>query len=193
MLYMKHLLSYKDFLKESLHNISETELEKAHQIFKDIFDSYLRAVSPRTYPMIYHCTEFKHYDSINNNGLNYERNYFLDCDNNHNMYGFSDEGDEVPGISCAVDYHDVIDRLYIDPEYMLDIIHKTGNPSTIIDDRIVFYYWLTDVMNIYDFDDDISEININKCIKERMFHWLYVKGKVSPNLIKIHIHEDLRP
>jgi hypothetical protein len=190
----------KEFLNGNIgSDFNENQKSSAKKLFGVVFDFYLRKVSPKTYPMIYHCTNIENYDSIKKNGLTSVRNYFLDNDNNLNIYGFNEEGEEEPGIACGVNYNDVIDRLYPDPEWLLNIAKKIGNPSKFeklgIDDRVIFCLWVTDILGL-DLNSKISidEINdgmMNNMINEHSFLWLYVKGKINPDLITIKIHPDL--
>jgi hypothetical protein len=101
----------KRVITESSNKIefSEEDYEIAQELFKKTFDLYLKKVSSN-YPMIYHCTTIDNYDSIKEDGLTSERNYFLEWDNDLNDYASGE-----PGIACGVNFKDVIDRLYTDP------------------------------------------------------------------------------
>lgn len=195
------ITSYTDFLNENLnnYNFTDTQRENAYNLFKEVFDYYLRKTEPDTYPMIYHCTEFERYESIKKYGLTKYRNYFQDNDNNMFIYGFDEDDNEVPGISCGVNYKDVIHRLYPDPEWLHDILEKTGNPSRFeakkIDDSIIHCLLVTEVLKL-DINEkltlkSISRYLLNDIMNTSMFHWLYVKGKVQPELLTIKIHPDL--
>lgn len=176
---------------------TENQVITAQKLFQDIFDIYLKQASKETYPIIYHCTNIDNYNSIKNNGLNKDRNYFLEY-NNHLMEYLDDE---IPGIVCGVNYKDVINRLYPDPEWadLMDIFKKTGNPSYFnkknIDDKVIYCFWVTDYLKL-DLNtnlniNDISKKQMDLMVNNNIFCWLYVKGKVSPELITIQIHPDL--
>ena len=114
--------------------------------------------------MIYHCTRIENYNYIKNNGLISERNYFLEYDNDLNNYE-----DGEPGIACVLNYKDVIDRLYPDPEWAsFDIIQKTGNPNKFyeknIDERVIYCLWITDILKL----DITKELSINDITDEKM-------------------------
>ena len=191
----------REYLNEQVYNVNifdEKQKNNAQNLFKEVFDFYLKKVSPRTYPMIFHCTNIDRYENIKKYGLTGDRNYFLEDDNNMNIYGFNDDGDKEPGIACGVNYKDVVERLYPDPEWLMGVLEKTGNPSTFskkgIDDKIIYCLWVTDVLKL----DLNKELTLNDIKKEQMkfiisgnmFYWLYVKGKVNPNLITIKIHPN---
>ncbi len=195
---LKFLVTINQYLKESknIFSFTENQYSNAQKLFQEVFDIYLRRVSSETYPMIYHCTRIENYNYIKNNGLISERNYFLEYDNDLNNYE-----DGEPGIACGVNYKDVIDRLYPDPEWApFDIIQKTGNPDKFyeknIDERVIYCLWITDILKL----DITKELSINDItdekmdfmVEENMFCWLYVKGKVSPDLITIEINPDLQ-
>lgn len=99
MIVLKFLKTFESFENKEY---TDAQKNKAHDLFIELFDNYLRTVSPKTYPMIYHCTDIKHYDSIRRNGLDKKRNYFLDNDNGNFKYGFGDNDEEVPGIACGL-------------------------------------------------------------------------------------------
>jgi hypothetical protein len=189
----------REYLNESINNeFNENQKLNAKNLFKDVFDYYLKKVSPKTYPMIYHCTSFDRYESIKIYGLTGDRNYFLEDDNNMNIYGFNEEGEEEHGIACGINYKDVINRLYPDPEWLMDVLKKTGNPSRFkskgISDDIILCYWVRDSLGL-DLNQKLNITDINKqklseMIRDNTFYWLYVKGKVNPNLITIKIHPD---
>jgi hypothetical protein len=189
---MKHIKLFESF--SNSFGFSEAQIKKGKELFQELFDVYLKKVNDK-YPFIYHCTTKDHYESIKTKGLTSERNYFLEWDNDLNSYGFSEEGDEIPGIACGVDYRKVIDRLYPDPEWHLDIAKITGNPSQFdkrgISDDVIYALFFTKVLNL-DIDeiDSITDDIIDKTVSNNMFAWLYVKGKVAPNLIKIEVNED---
>ena len=173
---------------------TKKQQQNAKNLFKEIFDVYLRKVSQKTYPMIYHNTNIEHYENIKKYGLTNKLNYFLEYDNDINAYG-----DDNPGIACGVNYKDVIDRLYPDPEWLLDIIKKIGNPSYFskrnIDDSYVLCLVVEDILNL-DLNKNLTITDVSKekmdfMINDNVFAWLYVKGEVSPNLITITIHPDL--
>jgi hypothetical protein len=173
---------------------TKKQQQNAKNLFKEIFDVYLRKVSQKTYPMIYHNTNIEHYENIKKYGLINKLNYFLEYDNDINAYG----GDDNPGIACGVNYKDVIDRLYPDPEWLLSIIKKIGNPSSFsernIDDSYVLCLVVEDILNL-DLNKNLTITDVSKekmdfMINDNIFAWLYVKGEVSPNLITITIHPD---
>lgn len=183
------------FLKtfESFENKEYTEIQKnkAHDLFIELFDMYLRKVSPKTYPMIYHCTDIKHYDSIRSNGLDKKRNYFLDNDNSNFKYGFGDNDEEVPGIACGVDYRDIKDRLYPDPECIPILWKNVPSPHDFdklgYDDKNICCV-LLELLGI----NDISSFDTTDICRSYMFNWIYVKGKIEPDMIEITIHPSLK-
>lgn len=170
---------------------------KAQKLFQEVFDIYLRKVSNKTYPIIYHTTNINNHKSIKLNGLTNKRNYFLEYDND-----LLSIVDNEKGIVCGVDYRNIIDRLYPDPEWEFFpniVFNKLGNPSNYnkkkIDIRDIFCYWVKYFLNL-DLNNnislnDISEEKIQTMIDDNMFCWLFVKGKISKELLTITIHPDL--
>jgi hypothetical protein len=190
--------NWKQFLNEENKldvSFTKEQQQNAKNLFKEIFDVYLRKVSPETYPMIYHNTNIEHYENIKKYGLTNKLNYFLEYDYDINAYG----GDDNPGIACGVNYKDVIDRLYPDPEWLTSVIKKIGNPSSFsernIDDNYILCLVFEDILNL-DLNKnltitDISKEKMDYMVYENLFAWLYVKGEVPPNLLTITIHPDL--
>ncbi len=187
---LKYLKSFETFENKEY---TDAQKNNAHDLFICLFDMYLRKVSPKTYPMIYHCTDFKHYDSIKTFGLNKKRNYFLDNNNDYNIYGFDDDGNEVPGIACGVDFSDVKERLFPDPECIPVLWTNVPSPHDFdklgYDDKIMCCV----LMELLDIDlnsdiDDISSFDITDICESYMFNWIYVKGEIKPNKIEIIKH-----
>lgn len=175
-------------LNENVNNIgfSEEQYQKAQELFKETFNFYLKKVS-NNYPMIYHCTSIDNYESIKENGLTSERNYFLEWDNDLNDYASGD-----PGIACGVNFNDVIDRLYPDPEWLIDIIKKIGNPNSFekknVDERILFCLWITEILKLdLNSNTEISDEKMEYMLDNNTFAWVYVKGEIDPNLITIEV------
>lgn len=187
-------------LNENINNrFSKTQKNNAKKLFRELFDYYLKETSPN-YPFIFHNTTIERYDSIKEHGLVNELNYFSENDNDNFAYGEYDErGEEVEGISVALDYRTVIDRLYPDPEWLHDVIVKTGNPSDFnkrnIEHEVILCVLFEDILNL-DINETVSISDISNekrdyIIDQYIFNWLYVKGEVSPNLITIYKHPDL--
>jgi hypothetical protein len=179
-------------LNENVNNLefSEEQKEKAQQLFKETFNLYLKKVS-NDYPMIYHCTTINNYESIKEDGLTSERNYFLEYDNDLNDYVSGE-----PGIACGVNFKDVIDRLYPDPEWLIEIIKTTGNPEFFdkknIDERVLFCLWITKILNLnLNSNTHISDEKMEYMLDNNTFAWVYVKGTIPPSLIEIEVHSDL--
>lgn len=198
---MKHIKSLNNFISESKYNVFFDNNQKhiAKELFKELFDFYLRTVSPKSYPYIFHCTTLDKYYGIKKHGLQNSLNYFLDNDNKLMMYGYDNDDNEVKGISCAVNYNDVIDRLFPDTEWILEIGKKLPHPTNFknynIDDDIILCLLITDILGI-DLNNklkisDISKQKLDFIISENLFYWLYVKGAIEPNLINIFVHKDL--
>lgn len=177
-------------------NFNEQQLINGKNFFKELFDWYLKESSPTSYPMLYHNTDFNNYESIMKNGLINDRNYFFTYNPGTGLYIDDDE----PGISCIINYKDVIDRLYPDPEHLmlLDLgyyDHNLGNASTFkqkgIDERILYCLVIRDILKL-DLNKKllIKDINPNilhDIIELDIFQWVYVKGEINPNLINIKI------
>lgn len=186
-----------DFLLERLNNsFTKKQKSKARELFSELFDYYLLETS-HTYPMIFHNTTFDNYGNIKKRGLNNNLNYFAKYDGELLSYG-----DGNPGISCKVNYKNVINRLYPDPEWipLFNILDKLGNPNDFkrknIDHDVILCLLMQDILKIdlndeieFEYiDDDVFDFIIN----ESLFMWLYVKGRVSSDLIEeIIFHPDL--
>ena len=183
----------KRVITESSNKVefSEEQKEKAQELFKKTFNLYLKKVSKLTYPMIYHCTTIDNYDSIKEHGLTSKRNYFLEWDNDLNDYASGE-----PGIACGVNFKDVIDRLYPDPEWLINIIKKTGNPDSFdkknIDERVLFCLWITEILNLpLNSETHISDEKMKYMLYNNTFSWVYVKGEIPPDLIEIEVNPGL--
>lgn len=191
----------REYLNENYtFNYTETQKQNSKKLFLELFDYYLRRVSPKTYPMIWHNTTIDRYDNINKFGLTGKLNYFSDNDNEMIAYGqYGETGEEINGIAVGVDYKSISNRLYPDPEWVHDIIIKTGNPSNFkkynINDDIILCVLVEEIIGLDSNKNlslsDIPKQKIRDIIDKSTFMWLYVKGRVSPvSLSTIKIHPD---
>lgn len=190
----------KNIIIESLkYDFTQSQRNNSKKLFLELFDYYLRRVSPKTYPMIWHNTTIDRYENIKKFGLTGKLNYFSDNDNNMIAYGQYDEtGEEINGIAVGVDYKEVSDRLYPDPEWLHDIIVKTGNPSSFIkrgiDNDVVLCVFVEEVLGLNSNKElslrDIPKVKMKEIFNDSIFLWMYVEGKVPPNLLKFKIHPD---
>ena len=190
-------INFDDFLNESVNvdgfEFTDEQMDSAHSLFLQVYDKYLRVVSKEGYPKIYHSTSIDNFNSIQEKGLVNKLNYFMEYDNEMLVYGEFDE----PGIVCVVDYREFKDQLFVDPEWLIDIIKIAGNPETFkergIDHRIISCLWVTKVMNL-SIDATIKDIkpyHMIHMVENNLFCWVYIKGEISPEHIDIKIHPDL--
>jgi hypothetical protein len=191
----------REYLNEHYSfNYTETQKLNSKKLFLELFDYYLRRVSSKTYPMIWHNTTIDRYENIKKFGLTGKLNYFSDNDNDMIAYGQYDEtGEEINGIAVGVNYKEVSNRLYPDPEWVYDIIVKTGNPSNFkkhkINDDIILCVLVEEMLGLDSNKNlslsDVPKQKIKDIINGSTFMWLYVKGRIDSNLLTIKIHPDL--
>lgn len=170
---------------------SESEMEICQKFFIREFDRNLRKLS-KDYPYIYHVSDMKNLSSISEKGLVNELNYFSIIDETFI------HSEEVFEFSCAVDYRKVKHRLFLDPEWgAYGIMDRTGHPESFlddgIDDRVITCLWVTEILKL-DIEPNLCHEKLSNEIQRKiddrdMFHWVYVRGPISPEMMTVQKHK----
>lgn len=86
----------------------------------------------------------------------------------------------------TVDYHDVKDRLFPNPECIHILWNNVPSPYNFdklgYDDKTMCCVLL----------ELLEHVDISSISKTHMFNWIYVKGTIEPGMIEITIHPSLK-